>query len=199
MRRGWRVAALLPCLALAVAAPAHAESLYVIEQLVVTVNSDPDASGTRIASVKSGDQVELLERSGDQIHVRLASGKDGWIRAGYLSSAEPLRTQLAARSAEVARLTADVSRLQAELLATRAAERPADAGPGPSAATAPPAPRDDSSNPQPLFADRADEGPRRVWPWALAAGTVALALGFALGALVLDRHIRRKYGGLRIY
>lgn len=199
MRRGWRAAALLPCLALTVAAPARAENLYVIEQLVVNVNSAPDASGTRIATVKSGDQVELLERSGDQIHVRLASGMDGWIRAGYLSSTEPLRTQLAARSAEVTRLTADVSRLQTELFAARGAQRPAGAGPTPSGASVPPAPADDSNNPRPLFVDRADEGPRRVWPWALATGAVSLALGFALGALLLDRHIRRKYGGLRIY
>jgi hypothetical protein len=38
-----------------------------------------------------------------------------------------------------------------------------------------------------------------VWPWVLGAALLALCVGFALGALVLDRHIRRKYGGLRIY
>jgi len=39
----------------------------------------------------------------------------------------------------------------------------------------------------------------RVWPWALGAALLALCVGIALGALVLDWHIRRKYGGLRIY
>jgi hypothetical protein len=38
-----------------------------------------------------------------------------------------------------------------------------------------------------------------VWPWALGCTIVSLCVGFVLGALVLDRHIRRKYGGLRIY
>ena len=75
---------------------------------------------------------------------------------------------------------------------------PADAGP------APPAPalsvEDPAGAPQGvLFASAAPEHPRRVWPWALGAVLLALCIGFALGALVLDRHIRRKYGGLRIY
>jgi len=50
-----------------------------------------------------------------------------------------------------------------------------------------------------LFAGAEQENPRRVWPWALGAALPALAVGFALGALALDRRIRRKYGGLRIY
>jgi Bacterial SH3 domain len=202
VRRAARAAPLPICLAFAaavVAASARAENLYVIEQLVVSVNSAPDASGERIATVKSGDQVEVIERSGDQIHVRLASGTDGWIRSGYLSPTEPLRTQLAARTAEVGRLTGDVTRLQSELAAARAAPRTPAAGPPASAASAAPAVAEEAAAAPPLFANPADEAPRRIWPWALAAGGVSLALGFALGALVLDRHIRRKYGGLRIY
>jgi hypothetical protein len=102
-------------LALAAAlATAHAETLYVVEQVVVNVNSAPDASGERIATVKSGEGVELLERQGEQVHVRLAGGRDGWIRAGYLSAAAPLRTQLAQRDAEVARLQDEVNRLTAQ-------------------------------------------------------------------------------------
>ena len=38
-----------------------------------------------------------------------------------------------------------------------------------------------------------------VWHWALGSFVVALGLGFLLGWQVLDRRIRRKYGGLRIY
>jgi hypothetical protein len=194
----------------ALAAPAaYAETLYVVEQLVVNVNSTPDASGERIATVKSGEGVEVLERVRDEVHVKLAGGKDGWIRASYLSADEPLRPRLAQRTAEVARLREEVSHLQAQLDAARstvgaapgggtAASAPAAPAP---AAPAPAATAEDSASPPPrsLFAGATEESPRRVWPWALGAGLLALCVGFALGALVLDRHIRRKYGGLRIY
>src|SRR5204862_31635 len=100
----------------AVASPAaRAETLYVIEQLVVSVNSAPDSGGERVASVRSGDALEVLERSGDQVHVRTAGGKEGWIRASYLSAEEPLRPRLAQRTAEVAQLEEEVSGLQAQL------------------------------------------------------------------------------------
>jgi hypothetical protein len=50
-----------------------------------------------------------------------------------------------------------------------------------------------------MFTAGSDTRPREVWPWTLAAAVLGLAVGFAVGLLVLDRHIRRKYGGLRIY
>ena len=121
----------------ALAAPAaRAETLYVVEQLVVNVNSAPDASGERIATVKSGEGVEALERVREQVHVKLAGGKDGWIRASYLSADEPLRPRLAERTAEVARLREDVSRMQAQLDAARSA---VGAAPGGGAAAGAPA------------------------------------------------------------
>jgi hypothetical protein len=172
---------------------AHADVLYVVEQLVVNVNSAPDATGERIATVKSGDSVEVLERQGDQIHVRLANGKDGWVRASYLSSEEPSKVRLAQRDAQLAQLKEDASRLQAQLTAPRSSAAPA----------VPPAAVAGGEDPAGaaaagLFA-AADERPRRLWPWVLGAALIGLGAGFALGLVVLDRHIRRKYGGLRIY
>ncbi len=171
---------------------------------MVGVSSAPDSSGERIASVKSGDRLEVLERSGDQVHVRTASGRDGWIRASYLTADEPLRARLAERTAEVARLEEDVSRLQAQLEAARTTAGAAPGAGGAALAQAAPAPAasaEDPASPPPraLFAGATEETPRRVWPWALGAALLALCVGFGLGALVLDRHIRRKYGGLRIY
>ena len=185
----------------ALPAPARAETLYVVEQLVVNVNSAPDASGERIATVKSGEGVEVLERVRDEVHVKLAGGKDGWIRASYLSADEPLRLRLAERTAEVARLREDVSRLQAQLDAARSAVGAAPPGGGGAASATAAVATEDSVSPPPqaLFAGATEEHPRRVWPWALGAALLTLCVGFALGALVLDRHIRRKYGGLRIY
>ena len=51
----------------------------------------------------------------------------------------------------------------------------------------------------PYFMTPPDSPARPVWHWALGSFVVALGLGFALGWQMLDRRIRRKYGGLRIY
>jgi len=226
-----------------VAAPAiHAETLYVIDQLVVNVNSAPDASGARVATIKSGESVEVLERQGDQVHVRLPNGTEGWVRKSYLSPEEPVQHRLTERTAENEKLKQDVARLEGELAAARAgnragkggaaqtntaqangpqvntspAARAAAAAPGtkvPSATAAatgalPATPAEtntvgttvDPAAGEPAYFMTPPEGPARpVWHWALASFVVALGLGYALGWYVLDRRIRRKYGGLRIY
>lgn len=219
--------------ALAAAPGVHAETLYVVEQLVVNVNSAPDASGERVATIKSGDAVEVLDKQGEQIHVHLANGTEGWVRKSYLSGEQPLRLKLNERSAEIDKLKQDVARLQDELASARGAGgrgKPAaqqantdtnsrgnaTIEPG-SAARANPAPvmtaarASDAPNASaPAAADPAagepsyfmtppEEPARPVWHWALASFVIALGLGFALGWQVLDRRIRRKYGGLRIY
>jgi hypothetical protein len=201
-RRACRILAVLLA-ASASAGTARAETLYVIEQLVVTVNSAPDG-GERVASVKSGDRLEVLERIGDVVHVRLAGGQDGWVGARYLTSDEPLRPQLAQRDAQVVQLKEEVSRLQGELTAARAPTAAAAPAAASSAANTAPAAATSAAQAggppaEPLFTGATDETPPRLWPWALSAALAGLFLGFALGALVLDRRIRRKYGGLRIY
>ena len=195
--------------ALAAVSVAHAETLYVVEQLVINVNSAPDASGERIATVKSGEPMEVIERVRDQVHVTLPNGKDGWIRASYLSAEEPMKPRLAASLAEVARLKDELARLQGQSASAHSPAavsappvvRAAPVASAPAPAPAPPAlPAEEArSSERPMFAPETPEAARRVWPWALGTALLGLGVGFALGALVLDRHIRRKYGGLRIY
>jgi hypothetical protein len=177
------------------ATAARAEGFYVIEQLVVSVNSAPGGAGERIASLHSGERVEVIERAGEEVHVRLAGGKDGWIRAAYLSADEPLRPQLAARTAEVAQLKERVDRLQAQLLAARAA---APVNPPGTAAPAVRAPADDPPAAPGLF-NVPDTQHRPGWSWVWVSVLAGLGAGFGLGWRVLDRRIRAKYGGLRIY
>jgi len=192
----------------------NAERVYVIEQLLVNVKSAPDDSGERIATVKSGDRLEALGRVDDEVHVRLANGRVGWIRARYVSRNEPLRTRLVQREADVAQLKDQVSHLQAQLHAARSLPTPAattSSSTGGSASTSsastgsasvrPPSVAADAGGPAAgaLFSGGPDKRIRQMWPWALGPALAGLGIGFALGALVLDRHIRRKYGGLRIH
>ena len=186
-------AALLAALGLlAGAAPATAaEALYVVEQLVVSVSSTPDAGGERIASLKSGDRVELIERSGDAAHVRLANGKDGWLRSSYLSTEQPLRPRLQQSEAEVSGLKAQVSRLEAQLSGASSLRTAAPLAAAPEEAA--------QAAQGPLFSAAGEAAAPRVWPWAVLSAALALVVGFALGWWMLDRSIRKKYGGLKIY
>jgi hypothetical protein len=167
-----------------VVANLRAETLYVVDQLIVSVSSTADEGGERIASLRSGDSVEVLDRHNAYSHVRLSSGTQGWVKTSYLSAALPLHEQLAAQGAELEKLHAEVSRLQSAANTPRAPLPVA-----PPLAVDPPAASAEHSA---LFS-------RPLWQWALLCCLVGLAGGFALGWRMLDRRIRRKYGGLRIY
>jgi hypothetical protein len=215
------------------ASAAHAESLYVIEQLFVTVNSASDGNGQRVGQIKSGDEVELLERQGDQAHVRLASGSDGWVKGSYLSADPPLREQVKARTAELEQTRKEKAQLEAELAkaraaltaanaATSAAAKAASKQPAAPAVTSPPASASPANTPvsppatsdatiaanpaepiaqsaPPLFQDEPLMPSRPSWLAAVGVALLTLAVGFALGWWMLDRRIRAKFGGLRIY
>jgi len=183
---------------LAFAAPAiHAETLYVVEQLVVNVTSTPDGSGQKVASIHSGDAVEVLDRQGDEIQVRLANGIQGWIKKSYLSAELPLQQRLTERMVEVAKLKQDVTRLETELAAARTTSSSA---PAPAQTRESESSSADPAAHEPSFFMTPPAGPARpIWHWVLGSFVIALGLGFALGWYVLDRRIRRKYGGLRIY
>jgi hypothetical protein len=74
----------------------------------------------------------------------------------------------------VSKLRQEVSRLQSELDSERAAAALQSA-------------------------DEAAVVQHSAWGWLVVVALMALALGFVLGWQLLDRRIRRKYGGLRIY
>ena len=203
-----------------VAPLARAETLYVIEQLVVSVNAAADGSGERVGQIKSGDSVELIERQDDQAHIRLPSGTEGWVKTSYLSESLPLHEQLAARTQDLEKVRKEKAQLETDLTAARkaasaataaAAKNPpaAAAAPAPTPTAAPavetpplaasPAPDPASPGAPPLFPESTLMPSRPTWLWAVGCSIVSLGIGFALGWRLLDRRIRAKYGGLRIY
>ena len=167
-----------------VCASVRAETLYVIDQLIVSVSSTAEEGGERIASIHSGDSVEVLDRHDAYAHVRLSSGIQGWVKASYLSAQLPLERKLTAQVLELERLKAQVSQLQGEASAGRAAS---------------PVARQLSIDPPGTGAGQRAPPRRPIWQWALGCSLLGLLAGFALGWRMLDRRIRRKYGGLRIY
>jgi hypothetical protein len=212
------------------AAPAlRAEPLYVIEQLVVSVNTQPDGSGERVGQIKSGDKVEVLERQGEQAHIQFGSGQEGWVKASYLSNDPPVRVQLDQREEEVEKLKKEKTQLETELASAKSAAASAQASaqaalkaanaaqtskaapapaPAPvaaapvptvSTAAAPAAPDSPPQSAPPLFEEKPMMPSRPSWLLASGSAGIALVAGFVLGWRMLDRKIRAKYGGLRIY
>ena len=231
---------------------ANAEPLYVIDQLVISVNNAPGNDGERVATLKSGDRVDLLDRQGDETQVQLPNGESGWLKSSYLSTEPPLQVRLLERTAEVEKLKQDVTRLESQLATARATQAAAGGATGTSTAggARPGGPANtsgaastpgtsgaggtggtggtggaagaartssgdlqaqatsaagSSSQPsEPLrdassFLSPAEQAGQPGWLWVAGSFAVALVIGFGVGWRVLDRRIRRKYGGLRIY
>ena len=197
---------------LSLAAPAvYGDPVYVIDQLVVGIASTPGPEGERVGQVKSGDKLELLERQGDEAHVRLADGKEGWIKSSYVSAEEPLQQRLTARTAELDKLKQesehlrqDLKRLQSELASARTARSVPATAAAPITAAASPittATPPEAAAPirETVFLRPPDRPGQTPWTYLLGVAAVMLLVGFTLGWKTLDRRIRQKYGGLRIY
>ena len=175
------------------ATTARGETRYVVDQLTVAVNAQPDGTGDRVATVHSGDKLDVLEHKDDFLRVRVAAGQEGWIKAEYASTDPPLRQKLAEREQEAEKLRREVGDLRNEL--ARREATPVDA---PAEAPHPAEPQAPAHDP-PLLGARDSETPGPRWSWLLGTAAAALALGFAFGWWALDRRIRKRYGGLRIY
>lgn len=188
--RGFQLAAML-LLALALEERASAESQYIVDQLVVSVSASADGSGDRVGSVHSGERVEILERDEDRARIRFGSGQEGWIKASYLSSEPPLRDQLEARTQELEQLHKDNAALQARIAELQRAATPP--------LTAPQAQDPPPQDPAPVLTRATPEAGHPDALWLVSTALIALACGFGLGWRVLDRRIRKRYGGLRIY
>ena len=84
-------------------AAAHAETVYVVDQFSVPMRVTPFEGSADVKTVTSGTALELLQRSGDMVHVRDREGAEGWIETRYVSASVPVRTQLGAVQAELAK------------------------------------------------------------------------------------------------
>jgi hypothetical protein len=195
---------------LLVALAAQGQTLYVTDKLQAVVYAQPSLEGNQVRILESGDAVELVSREGDSARIRLDDGSEGWIASSYLVVDIPATRQLPALTAENERLRASVrtdpaasnelktlkdrnAQLQAELAA---AQRDLDAAQAKPAAPAAARPDDEI----PVDTVRPASRSRLFSILALVVGAAAaLALGFWWGYSTLERRVRRKYGGLKVY
>jgi SH3 domain protein len=88
MRRTETATALLFAL-LAVCSSSQAETMYVTDKLILGVYANSEGSGQQIRIVRSGAQLEVMERVGRYAKVLTEEGEEGWVKSQYLVSQAP--------------------------------------------------------------------------------------------------------------
>jgi SH3-like domain-containing protein len=207
------------CLALLLmallAGRAAAATAYVSDELVLGLYTEQNSQGQRLATLHSGAIVDTLAVNGEFTQVRLSDGTVGWVKSAYLTTREPATARVkqleeeldrrrattpalaeAAARSEVEQLKRELaikqSALDAALDAARGAAVPTASGIAASA-VAP-----GGASPGGARAGISAVTSARLWTWGLSI-PLALACGFWLGYAVLERRIKQKFGGLKVY
>lgn len=204
---------------------AVAEQLYVDDKLVLNVYAEADQRSSRIATIQTGDAVEVIERVDKLVRVQLADGREGWVGASYLSEQPPaiVRLKELQSSADAApgepprHLTEEIARLkkqnatlqtqvndlkkQAKATAASPAVQPSPSMASAalmSATAAPPAHAESEPLPAPTPEPTIVVERSYWWAWALAVLTAGGA-GFLAGYETLGRRVRQRFGGVKVY
>jgi SH3 domain protein len=181
---------------------AAAETVYVTDSLRLGLHVAPDTSDRPFDNLISGTPVEVLERNASYAHVRLADGREGWVKATFLVADKPaaarvleLETALgdvenAAAAAKTAQTAAEqeLASLRSELQATTGSSESIQE-------TIERLERENTAHLERI------EHYRNALPlaWVVPAVVVALVAGFLVGLWWLDALIRRRHGGFRVY
>jgi SH3 domain protein len=156
---------------LLVAAAASAETNWVSDQVRLNLRTGPGNQYRIIATIDTGDSVEVVQRGDDWIEVR-AEGKTGWVPDGYLQGDPPALVKLSRLENEAEELRTknkslgdDTTKLRSEneQLAAKDSEQRAEL--------------------ERLTRDNLELRAGARWPeWI--AGACILGVGMALGALL---------------
>jgi len=76
-------------LASTAAASAGAQTMYVVDKLVIGLHEGKDRTSTLLKALPTGTPLEVLERDDKFAKVRAPDGTTGWIEAGYLMKQKP--------------------------------------------------------------------------------------------------------------
>jgi SH3 domain protein len=78
----------LACFLIISSGNAYADRRFVSDKLIITLRS-AKGSGSKICTLKSGNPVDVIEKSGRYLKVRTTNGKEGWVASQYISSKTP--------------------------------------------------------------------------------------------------------------
>lgn len=77
-----------------VVSTSSAEVAYVTDELLLGLFANENASGKRIKSLQSGEQLEVIQRKSSYAKVRARDGASGWVKAAYLVDEKPAKLRV---------------------------------------------------------------------------------------------------------
>ena len=129
MRFGAAFKALAGVLILSAIGPvAQAQSAWVTDQFEITLRTGPSTSNAIRLTLRSGAELEVLERDADSgyARVRTEGGTEGWVLSRYLMNEPSAREQLSDLTRQLSSAAEEGSSLGAQLNAIRGEYRQAE-------------------------------------------------------------------------
>jgi SH3-like domain-containing protein len=183
---------------------AIAEQMFVTDKLVLNVYAEPNQESERVATLETGDAIEVLEQAEDFLRVQLSDEREGWVDASYLTKDAPAIVRVRALEKENKTATQAVQKQHAEQRAQFEAENTelktqVEALQKAAAVHTPAAAPLQASPPITSEAVHFESIANRIWGiWVLLI-VAAAGLGYLTGYQTLARRIRNKFGGVKIY
>lgn len=84
---------------------------YVADRIIVSLRATP-GSGPRVATLKTNDSVEVLQKRGSDLQVRTREGQTGWVQSQYITSDIPKPIVIARLNEEIETLRATIAELE---------------------------------------------------------------------------------------
>ena len=111
------VARLMGVALILVAATAVGQTLYVSDQLVITVRTGPSTDNTIIGNLVSGDPIEMLETDSDSGYsrVRTVNDTEGWVLSRYLAERPIAQDRLVIADRDLAEAEIAIAALEASV------------------------------------------------------------------------------------
>lgn len=195
------IALQIPCIALVIAfaaLPGRAETVYVTDELRLGLYEGEQTRGRPFKTLVSGDALEVLERARVSIRVRTPDKDEGWVKTAYVVSKEPAKRRVATLSQANLQLIEERDAANAEKTAAEAQIESLQRDLSIAEAGIEDLPALERANTD-LRAQLASAGNRVPLSWLMVSAGVALLIGTLAGYFWLDRKVRRRFGGIRVY
>jgi len=181
---------------------AAAETAYVTDNLRLSMWENADLQGSRVETLVSGQEFEVLSRNAQTALVELPDGRQGYVSAGYIVTVKPARLIVEETQAENERLSLEIGELRASfaepaVLVDSLRQEAADLEATIDANAARMALLEAENQSHLNSADRYKYS--LPYNWVGGAMIVCLIAGFLSGQWWIDRQSRKRHGGIRVY